>query len=126
VRAARALEPSGTVALAGADSVVDPAARFEVEVAAPLGDAVLVLVDAQDAHVPSTATREVAGGATRLALAPTAPLTPASRYVLRVEGASTREAHDASGRAFVPATFALVVAGDPPPPPARPKKKPRR
>jgi hypothetical protein len=119
VRSAVSLEPAGPSPLSSADeNVVDPAATFRVELAAPLPDVRLVLLDERDALVPCTSSREV-GAATALALAPSAPLVPASRYQLRLEGLASRDARDGSGRAFVPVSFALVVAGDPPPPPRR-------
>jgi len=127
VRAVASIEPGGRVALQlGAEpSVVDAAARFEVELAGTLSDARLVLLDSQDAIVPATGSREV-GQATRLVLAPSAPLTPASRYVLRVDGAATREVHDGQGRAYAPLALAVIVAGDPPPPEPKAKAKHRR
>jgi hypothetical protein len=126
VRAALAREPAGTTPLSAAgETVVDPAATFEVELAHRLPDARIVLVDAADAHVAAKDVREVAAG-TRLTLAPEAPLVPGSRYVLRVDGASVREMHDADGRTFAPIGFALLVAGTPPPEPKKPPKKRRR
>lgn len=124
VRSALAREPAGATALAATgENVVDPAATFEVELDARLPDARLVLVDAADAHVPAKDVREL-GATTRLTLSPEKPLVPASRYVLRVDGAARRELHDADGRAHAPVAFALLVAGDPPPP--EPKKPARR
>jgi hypothetical protein len=118
-----ALEPAGTTALSSdVETVVDPASAFEVELALPTADARLVLLDASDAHVPARVVREV-GTVTRLALTPAAPLVPASRYVLRVEGWSERGLHDAEGLAWGPRPFALLVAGSPPPP--EPKRSPR-
>jgi hypothetical protein len=108
----------------GAETVVDPAATFEVELSAPSSDARLVLVDARDDIIPTTATREV-GQATRLTLAPTAPLVPASRYVLRLDGASDRDLHDEAGRAFSAVSLPLLASGSPPPPAPR-KEKPAR
>jgi hypothetical protein len=125
VREAVALEPTGTsIPLGGEpDTVVDPSASFRVELAGSLADARLVLLDALDAHVAASAAQEVAS-TTRLTLAPTAPLTPGSRYTLRVEGASTREAHDAAGKAYAPVSMAILAAGAPPPPDQ--KRKPQR
>jgi hypothetical protein len=106
--------------------VVDPASTFEVEIAARLHDARLVLLDAADAHVAAGDVREV-GSATRLTLAPAAPLVPGSRYVLRVDGAARRETHDAEGRAFAPLAFPLLAAGTPPTPaPKKPVRRRRR
>jgi hypothetical protein len=119
VRSAVSLEAAGPVPLsAEGENVVDPAATFRVELAAPIADARLVLLDERDALVPCTSSREV-GAATRLGLAPSAPLVPASRYVLRLEGLASAQPRDASGRTLVPVSFAIVVAGDPPPPPRR-------
>jgi hypothetical protein len=126
IREALALEPGGPLALAPAsENVVDAATTFRVEVPIALDDLRLVLVDAQDALVPASATREI-GAVTHLALSPTRPLVPASRYVLRVEGAAGREARDAHGAVYLPAAFPLIVAGDPPPPPPAPKRRTRR
>ncbi len=128
VRSAISREPAGTTALsATAETVVDPASTFEVDLADRLPDARVVLVDAADAHVAAKDVREV-GATTRLTLAPEAPLRPGSRYLLRVDGASVREMHDADGRAFAPVGFPVLVAGTPPPPEpkAPPKRKHRR
>jgi hypothetical protein len=127
-----ALEPAGASTTAatrvrlspGTETVVDPAASFEVELSALSSDARLVLVDARDDLVPTTATREV-GQMTRLTLAPTAPLVPASRYVLRLDGASDRDLHDEAGRAFSAVSLPLLAAGSPPPPEPK-KQKPAR
>jgi hypothetical protein len=102
--------------------VVDPGASFEVELDARVPDARAVLLDAADAIVPSTGEREI-GTATRLTVAPAAPLTPGSRYVLRVEGAATRALHATDGKAYAPVQLAMVAAGDPPPPPPRTKRR---
>lgn len=117
------LEPTGAAPLArDAETVVDAASTFEVELPVRAVDARLVLLDGADAHVPARATREV-GAATRLALTPSAPLVPGSRYLLRVEGATARELRAADG-AWAPASFPLLVAGTPPPP--EPKRKPKK
>ncbi len=124
VRSAVALEPSGTTPLAaGGETVVDPASTFEIELVPRLADARIVLVDAADAHVAAKDVRELAA-TTRLTLAPEAPLVPGSRYVLRADGASQREMHDADGHPFAPVGFAILVAGTPPPP--APKRPPKR
>ncbi len=116
---------TGRIALdVGRETVVDPGSTFEVELAARSADARLVLLDAQDALAAATSAREIAAAATRLTLAPAAPLVPGSRYVLRIDGANTREMHDAEGRAYAPAVFPLLAAGVPPPPEA--KKAPKR
>jgi hypothetical protein len=110
----------------GGAALVDPASSFRVEVAARIPDARLSLLDAQDAVVPADGTAEVAG-TSRFSLAPIARLRPGSRYTLRLDGALGREIHDAQGRAFLPASFALRTAGDPPaPPPARKRRGARR
>ena len=126
LRSATALGPAARVPLQpGTEAmVVDPASRFEIELGAALPDARLVLLDAQDAVVPSTGSREV-GSATKLALAPTAPLTPAARYLLRVDGAATREVHDAQGRSYAPLVVPLLAAGTPPAPEQKAKGKRR-
>jgi hypothetical protein len=116
VRAALALEPSGARLPLGSgeETVVDAGATFRIEIAGALPDARLVLLDAADAIVPASGTREV-GAASTFTLAPSAPLVPGSRYALRLDGARTRELHDGSGRAFAPLSLAILVAGEPPP-----------
>jgi hypothetical protein len=125
LREAVALEPAGNAIPLGREpeTVVDPAASFRVELAVSLADARLVLLDGQDAHVAASAAQEV-GPTTRLTLAPAAPLTPGSRYTLRIEGASRREVHDAAGKAYAPLSVVVLAAGSPPP--AEPKRKPAR
>jgi len=121
---ATALEPGGQAPLSrDGETVVDPASSFEVELAFRAADARLVLMDRTDAHVAATGSREL-GATTRLVLAPSAPLVPGSRYVLRVEGAGTRELHDDGGRSYAPLSFSLLAAGTPPPP--EPKRNPKR
>ena len=126
IRSAVAREPSGVTPLsAGAETVVDPASTFEIELVPRLADARIVLVDAAEAHVAAKDVRELSGS-TRLTLAPEAPLVPGSRYVLRADGATQREMHDAGGRAFAPVGFTILAAGTPPPPEAKKPKKKRR
>lgn len=127
LRSAAALEPAARIALTpGGEVVVHPAATFEVELSARVADARLVLVDARDDLVPASGSRELAA-ATRLTLAPTAPLVPGSRYVLRLDGATDRELHDDAGRAFSAVSLPLLAAGSPPPPePKKPGRKKRR
>lgn len=122
---ADAIESGGGLAPLSRDgeTVIDPASSFEVELAGRIADARLVLLDGADAHVAATGAREI-GATTRLALAPSAPLVPGSRYVLRVEGTGAREMHGDGGLVHVPISFALLVAGTPPPP--EPKRKPKR
>ncbi|HVI96471.1 MAG TPA: hypothetical protein VM753_20805 [Anaeromyxobacter sp.] len=127
VRAAFAVEPSGAkLPLAPAEeTVVDAGATFRIEIAGSLSDGRLVLLDAANAMVPASGTREV-GDASTFTLAPSTPLVPGSRYALRLDGARTRELHDATGRAFAPMSLAILVAGEPPPkaePKATAKKK---
>ncbi len=127
LRSAVAVEPSARLPLApGAEVVVDPAATFEVELSARAPDARLVLLDTREDLVAATATREVASG-TRLTLAPVAPLTPGSRYAVRLDGAVDRELHDDAGRAYAPLTLPILAAGNPPPPePKKPARKKKR
>jgi hypothetical protein len=126
LRAAVAVEPAARLALApGAETVVHPIATFEVELSARAPDARLVLVDAREDLVPSTATRELSAG-TRLTLAPAAPLVPGSRYALRLDGASARDLHDDAGRAFGAVTLPLLAAGVPPPPPKKTARQRKR
>ncbi len=123
---AAAIERSRRIALdVGRETVVDPAASFEVELSSGSSDARIVLLDGRDALVAANSSREVGAARTRLTLAPAAPLTPGSRYLLRVDGAATRELHDSAGRAYEPIAHPLLAAGSPPPPP-EPKEKPAR
>jgi hypothetical protein len=69
------------------------------------------------------------GATSRFTLSPAAPLVPGSRYVLRLDGARTRELEDAAGRAFAPVSLRVLVAGEPPKPEPKPaprKKRSRR
>jgi hypothetical protein len=122
-----ALEPDGATLQLTRDgeTVVDPGARFRVVLSISSGDARMLLLDRSDALVAAEGAHEV-GQSTRLTLAPSAPLTPGRRYLLRVDGASTRELHDASGKAFTPAALEILVAGTPPPPEPREKPAPKR
>jgi hypothetical protein len=124
VLTATAVEPTGPAPLArDGETVVDPAASFAVELATAVQDGRLVLLDAQDAHLAATHSREV-GATTRFSLAPASPLVPGSHYLLRLEGATGREMRDASGGVLAPLSFAVLAAGTPPPP--EPKKRTRR
>jgi hypothetical protein len=127
LRAARAVEPAGAELPLSAreETVVDPAATFRLELGAALEDARLVLLDKDDAIVPSKGSREIAA-TTTFTLAPAEPLVPGSRYVLRVDGARSRELHDAAGVAYAPFTLALLVAGEPPKPEPKPAPKKKR
>src|SRR5512140_2835403 len=102
------------------ETVVEPDARFRVELREASHDARLLLLNAADAAVPSTASHEI-GDLTHLTLSPTEPLVPGSRYTLRLDGAVGRELH-AGDRAYLPGLYPLRVAGEPPPPPP-PRKK---
>lgn len=126
LREAVSLEPGGAVPLTGGTrTVVDPAATFRVELAAPVPDARLLLLDGSDALVAAEGGHEI-GASTRLTLAPAAPLVPGSRYTLRLDGAVTRELHATDGRVFAPVAHPLLVAGTPPKPePKAPAKKKR-
>jgi hypothetical protein len=124
---AEALEPAGArVALApGSEAIIDPASTFRVVLPGRSDDARLSLVDGADALVAATGTREV-GEQTVLTMAPRQPLTPAVRYLLRVDGARGRDLHDAAGRAAGPVELHLVVAGSPPEPAKKPARRRRR
>lgn len=125
--AAEAVEPSGArVELSpSTEAVVDPASTFRVVLPGRSDDARLSLLDAADALVPSTGTREV-GDQTVLGITPRQPLVPASRYLLRVDGARERDLHDEAGRAAGPVELHLVAAGSPPEKPAKAVRKKKR
>jgi hypothetical protein len=126
VREAVALDPTGPIPLArDEETVVDSAASFRVELRGEVPDGRLVLLDAADAIVPSSGTREV-GATTRFTLAPAAPLVPGSRYVLRLDGARARELQDVAGRTFAPLNLTVLVAGEPPKPEPKPAPKRKR
>ncbi len=113
-----ALSPGTTAGL------VDPAATFEVRLGVPARDARLVLLDARDTMVPSSANSEVGFSASRFTLTPMEPLVPGGRYVLRLEGLESRPVKSDGGRAFEPLVILLQVTGEPPPaPPKKAKKK---
>jgi len=63
---------------------------------------------------------------TRYRLAPVEPLQPGSSYTLVVDGAVTREAHDAAGRAYGPFLAKLGTTGEKPAPPPKKRGKSRR
>jgi hypothetical protein len=127
LREAVALEPAGALVRLGEEpeTVIDPAATFRVELAGSLRDARVLLLDGADAAVPASATREV-GATTRLTLAPAAPLRPGSRYVLRIDGTTTKELHDGAGVAYGPVSVGLLAAGEPPRPEPKQRTKPSR
>ncbi len=106
---------------------VEPGATFDIRVSAPLQDARLVLLDAQDAIVPSTGGADVDAG-TRFHLAPSEPLRAAGRYLLRIEGLENRMVRSTAGQRFEPFALLLVVSGEPPPraPPKKGATKRRR
>jgi hypothetical protein len=107
-----------------ASALIEPAASFEVRLPIAVRGARLVLLDARDAVVPSNESAEVGGSASRFTLVPMEPLTPGSRYVLRVEGLDSRLVRSVDGRAFEPLAIPFRVAGEPPPaPPKKAKKK---
>lgn len=109
------------------ESSVDPAATFRVLAGAPLADARLALYDAQEALVEAEERAEIGSEVSRYTLAPSRPLRPGSRYVLRLEGASDRRIHDLGGRSFLPLSFAIATTGDPPSAaPVRKKAKRRK
>jgi hypothetical protein len=87
-------------------------------------DARLSLLDGRDDLLPSRGTREV-GVETVITVTPVQPLTPASHYLLRVDGARGRDLHDAAGRAAGPVELRVVAAGVPPEPEKRPAKRRR-
>ena len=108
-------------------TLVDAGASFRVEIAVPLTDGRLALHDEQDAMVASSGTSEVGASWTRYRLVPDEPLRPGTTYVLRVDGATTREVHDPAGRAYAPLTLKLKTSGErPAPAPARKKRGKRR
>jgi hypothetical protein len=107
-----------------ASALVDPAASFEVRLPTAVRGARVVLLDARDAVVPSNESAEVGGSTSRFTLVPVEPLTPGSRYVLRVEGLESRMVKSDDGRAFEPLVVPFRVSGEPPPaPPKKAKKK---
>jgi len=107
------------------EALVSSAARFAVEAGAPLADARLVLYDGQQALVEAEGAAEIGSASSRFTLSPVRPLRPGSRYVLRLEGAQSRELHDLAGRAFRPLSFPLRVQPPADPPPRKAKKKRR-
>ncbi|WP_041453431.1 Ig-like domain-containing protein [Anaeromyxobacter dehalogenans] len=122
-----ALEPGGaTLPLAlEAETVVDPGAHFRLDLTVASADARLVLLDPNDAAVAAAGTHDV-GATTRLTLSPSEPLRPGSRYTLRLDGATTREFHDAAGKAYAPAGLTVLIAGTPPPPEPKPQPAKRK
>ena len=124
--AAEARVPGATVALsASGPTSVEPASTFEVRVGVPLRGARLVLLDAQDAMVPSASEAEV-GPTIRITLVPEETLRPGSTYTLRLEGLTGRLLAGDGGAAYEPVAFALQTTGTPPPKPAPKKSRKRR
>jgi len=115
VSLASALGATGEVALVPqVPSVIDPAAAFRVEIGARLEDARLILLDEQEALVPTQGTVEL-GPVTRFTLRPDQPLRPGSSYTLRLDGAAIREIHGESGT-YAPVSFQLKTTGERPAP----------
>jgi hypothetical protein len=107
-------------------ALVDPVAAFRVDVAVRLTDGRFALHDGVDAMVTSTGTTEVGASWTHYQLTPGEPLQPGTAYVLLLDGAVTREPHDASGRAYLPLVVKIKTTGDRPPRPAARKHAKRR
>jgi hypothetical protein len=107
------------------EAIVDPGSTFRVVLPGKSEDARLSLLDGRDDLLPAKGTREV-GVQTVLTVTPLQPLTPASHYLLRVEGALGRDLHDSAGRAAGPVELRVVAAGVPPEPEKRPAKRRRR
>ncbi len=125
VLSAVARAPGVSVSLAAnAATSVEPTSSFEVRVGAPLRSARLVLLDAQDAMVPSVSDIEI-GSETVVTLVPDDVLRPGSTYLLRVEGISGRLLASDGGKSFEPAGFPLQTTGTAPPK-APPKKSGKR
>ena len=103
----------------GSETSIDPASAFRIEIGASLVDARLALHDEEDAMVASEGTMVMGASSTRLGLTPHAPLRPGASYVLKIDGAATRNAHDSSGRAYGPLEIALRTTGQRPPPPSK-------
>ncbi len=107
-----------------APPLVDPGSTFEVRLPFAARGARLVLLDARDAMVPSSADAEV-GTTSRFTLVPLEPLPPGSRHVLRLEGLENRLVISDDGRTFEPLVAPFRVAGEPAPAPPRKAKKKR-
>ena len=115
---AEALLPDGGATPLSRDgpSLVDPAAGFRIAVGAELLDARLSVLDGADAAVPSTGAMEI-GAVSRFSLSPSGPLRPGSTYLLRLDGATSRDIHGARGEIFAPLVLQIRTSGEPPPPP---------
>jgi len=129
LREAVVVEPGDRTAplLTDGQLIVDPATTFRVIFERRLPDARLVLLDPEDAFVPSEGSREDADASTTLTLKPTRPLTGGSIYTVRVDGAAAREVRDEKGNVFQPFSRQITIAGAPEPAPAPEKPaKPAR
>ncbi|HSN13380.1 MAG TPA: hypothetical protein VLT61_02030 [Anaeromyxobacteraceae bacterium] len=127
IASAEAIEPNGVrlTLSASTEAIVDPTSTFRIVLPGRSDDARLSLLDAAENLVPARATREV-GAETVLTVTPVQPLAPASRYLLRLDGARARDLHDAAGRAAGPVELRLVAAGAPPEPEKKTTRRKRR
>jgi hypothetical protein len=117
VTAAVVADAGGERPLAGAaPAVVEPACRFRVEVAVPLLDARLSLLDGGGRMVAGEASIEIGPSWAKFTFAPAEPLAPGADYALRLDGALQSAAHDGDGRAYAPSTWPVRSAGEKPPP----------
>ena len=110
----------------GGVTTIDPVAAFELTVPVHLADGRLALHDEADAMVASTGTTELGESTSRYRVVPDEPLRPGSRYVLRLDGAVTREPHGLDGRAYAPVVLQLQTSGERPAAASRKKRGPRR
>ncbi len=115
--AAEAFLPGGEVVPLSRDmpTPVAPGSGFRVLVGAELSDGRLAVLDSADAAVPSAGTVEI-GVSSRFTLTPTEPLRPGSSYLLRLDGAASRDVHGSRGETFAPLMLQIRTIGDPPPP----------
>jgi hypothetical protein len=127
ISSAEAIEPNGVrlTLSPSTEAIVDPTSTFRIALPGRSDDARLSLLDAAENLVPARATREV-GAETVLTVTPIQPLVPASRYLLRLDGARARDLHDAAGRAAGPVELRLVAAGAPPEPEKKTTRRKRR
>jgi hypothetical protein len=125
ITSASAIAAGGDQPLArDAPTTIESASRFRVEVAVPLQDGRLALLDAAGAMVASAGHEEIGASWARYTIAPTAPLVPGSAYALRLDGAVDRSPRDAEGRVYAPAVWPLKTSGERPKP--EPKKQEKR